>query len=124
LGKITKIILEFYQISGSFKKADGNLIESTDSLGNLLAPNLFVKDVYLTLGYDVSEFEEEMIKIYSLDSPSYVITASPIENNHKNLQLRWIHKLDDGNFKSITPKDDIDFEIRWYRWTLGAASAD
>lgn len=124
LKEITSIRAEFYQ-EKNFKDAEGVDIPATDFLGNPVAPNLFIKDVYITLGYDVSEFDDEMVRIYSLNSPTYVATAEEGQNN-KLIGLRWIHKLEDGNFKSIKQEDILpyDYEVRWYRYKLGAPSAD
>ena len=125
VGKIVAIELQFYQKAGSFKDRDDQLIPYQDFLGHYIKPNLYVKDVYISLGYDVSEFDKEMIQIYTLDSTTYSRTASPLTKNHKKVQLRWIHKQEDGSFKSITLSDtDLDYEVRWYRYQLGHSSAD
>ena len=125
VGKIVAIELQFYQTAGSFKDRDNQLIPYQDFLGHYIKPNLYVKDVYISLGYDVSEFDKEMIQIYTLDSTTYSRTASPLTKNHKKVQLRWIHKQEDGSFKSITLSDtDLDYEVRWYRYQLGHSSAD
>lgn len=125
IGKIVAIELQFYQKAGSFKDRDNQLIPYQDFLGHYIKPNLYVKDVYVSLGYDVSEFDKEMIQIYTLDSTTYSRTASPLTKNHKKVQLRWIHKQEDGSFKSITLSDtDLDYEVRWYRYQLGHSSAD
>lgn len=124
LGNIVQMELQFYQIPRTFKDNDGNEIPYKNFLGQLIKPNLYVKDVYISLGYDVSQFDEEMIQIYTLDSTTYSRTANPLSNNHKEIQLRWIQKQADGSFKSITEKDNLDYELRWYRYKLGASSAD
>lgn len=124
LGKIIQMELQFYQIPRTFKDNDGNEIPYKNFLGQLIKPNLYVKDVYVSFGYDVSQFDEEMIQIYTLDSTTYSRTANPLSNNHKEIQLRWIQKQNDGSFKSITEKDNLDYELRWYRYKLGASSAD
>ena len=124
IGKIQTMSLEFYQTPGTFKSAEGKLVPHADFLGNLLPPNLFTDDVYISLGYDTSEFDSEMIYIYTLDSTTYSRSANPLSNNYKEVQLRWIHQQEDGSFKSITSNDKIDYEIRWYKYELGHASAD
>lgn len=123
--KITAIELQFYQTAGTFKDKDGQSIPYQDFLRHYIKPNLYVKDVYVSLGYDANEFNEEMVQIYTLDSTAYSRMASPLTNNHKQVQLRWIHKQEDGSFKSITMSDsDMDYEVRWYRYELGHSSAD
>lgn len=122
VGKIVSISLEFYQTPGSFTSGT-KPVPHTDFLGNLLQPNLFTNDVYISLGYDISEFDSEQAYIYTLDSTTYAKTKDDITNS-KQVQLRWIHKTEDNNFISVTEKHDLDYEIRWYRYCLGAPSAD
>lgn len=124
IGSIQKMELQFYQEPGSFVDIDGNEIPFTDFLGNYIAPNLYLKDPYITLGYDISEFDEEMVTIYTFDSTTYSATAQPLPSNHKQVYLRWIHKLDDGTFMSVTDKTLFDYEVRWYKYELGHSSAD
>ena len=124
IGAIQSMKLEFYQKKDSFKSADGTLVPTKDFLDNQLLPNLFVNDVYISLGYDVSEFNDEMVRIFSLDSSTYS-KNSQNEDNKKDISLRWIHKTNDDSFISITNKtENMDYEIRWYRYELGAGSAD
>ena len=124
IGSIQKMELQFYQTPGSFVDIDGEKIPFTDFLGNYIAPNIYLKDPYITLGYDISEFNEEMVQIYTFDSTTFNATAQPLTNNHKQIHLRWIHKLDDGTFMSVDDKTKFDYEVRWYRYELGHSSAD
>ena len=121
---IKAMALQFYQKPGSFKDEYGVECPYTVYPGdNLLPDNLFVQDVYIALGYDVSEFDDEMVSIYSFNPTTYLRTA-PTEENIKELVVRWIHKQPDGSFKSISSQDDLDFKVYWYRYQLGAQSAD
>lgn len=128
LREIQGMELVFFQEAGSFQNDKGEKRPyQNDFFGTKqdIDPNLFVKDVYISLGYGVEEFDEEMVNIYTLQSSNYVRTAEPFENNHRRIELRWIHKQKDGSFKSITAQNnDLNFEIRWYRYSLGAPSAD
>lgn len=125
VGKIVAMELQFYQTAGTFKDRFGEEILYTDFLNHKIKPNLYVSDPYISLGYDIDEFNEEMVQIYTLDTTVYSRTENPLTNNHKKVQLRWIHKQDDGTFKSISIEDsDMDYEIRWYRYELGHSSAD
>ena len=125
VGKIVAMELQFYQTAGTFKDRFGEEILYTDFLNHKIKPNLYVSDPYISLGYDIDEFNEEMVQIYTLDTTVYSRTENPLTNNHKKIQLRWIHKQDDGSFKSISIEDsDMDYEIRWYRYELGHSSAD
>lgn len=125
VGEIEKLQLQFYEVTGSFKDNEGYLIPDKDFLDNIIMPNLYVNDIYITLGYDANEFDTEMVQLYTLDESTYSRTADPLTNNHKKLQIRWIHKMEDGSYKSITPSDNIGvYEVYWYRHQLGAPSAD
>lgn len=130
LGTIQTMELIFYQVPLSFsdgtldKDGNPNYLPWQDFLGNLVKPNLYVNDVYVTFGYDVKQFEDEMIQIYNVDSSTYYENESEPEVNHKNLKLRWIHKDDNNKFKSIVEDNNMEFEVRWYRYNLGASSAD
>lgn len=119
-GPITEVSLSFYQVPETFADDCGNQLPHLDNFGNELLSNLFLKNAYVTLGYDVSDFDKEMIQIYTLEPTSY----SSEDLEPKKVQLRWIHRQDDGSFKSISLSDDLDCEIRWYKYELGCASAD
>jgi hypothetical protein len=124
--------LEFYQTPGSFKASSGEegilfpfLKDPFD--GSMPINNLFIdKDIMISLGYDTSDFTDEKVVAYTLNSTTYARTANPLSNNHKDIQLRWMHKLEDGSIISIddTNDHDMDYEIRWYRYVLGSSAAD
>ena len=120
IGTITSMKLEFYQTPGTFKSGD-KILPYKDFLENKLLPNLFVSEPYVSLGYDTADFEDEKILVYTLDTSTYSRNS---EKNFKDIQLRWIHKLDDGTFKSIGPNEEMEFEVRWYKFELGHSSAD
>ena len=146
LNTITNIKIEFYQIGGSFYNIGGNLLELTEAevvedeengtkqYMTSFGPNLFVDNLYIGLGYDVSEIKDEYIVpivtslnngYYTKDSLSY---SSFRDNNEKNIDLRWVHQFIEGP-KVVEPETDFtsaltDCEIRWYRYRLGAAAAD
>ena len=42
--------------------------------------------------------------------------------NHKKIEIRWIHKFDDGVIRVVRQDDNIDYSLTFYRHTLGAAS--
>lgn len=123
IGKITKMALYFYQDAGTFVNDIGEPIPATDFLGGEIADNLFTIDPYISLGYDVREFSEEMVTIYTLQSTTYSRMSNETYNN-KNIYLRWVHRNDRGNFESITNESELKYEIRWYRYELGHSSAD
>lgn len=83
--------MRFYQQADSFTTDSGVAVPYLDSFENLTLPNLFMNNVYVSLGYDVSQFDTEMIQIYTLDRTSY-IRENKDYDNAKQIQLRWIHK--------------------------------
>jgi hypothetical protein len=65
-----------------------------------------------------------MVYVYSLDSTTYSREVSN-DVNHKEVQLRWVHKDEKKDFISVGLDDkNMDYEIRWYRYELGHKSVD
>lgn len=124
IGAIQQIEVQFYQVRGTFQDIQEVQIPFKDFLGNVIKPNLFVKDLYISLGYDSQDFGKETILINSLNSKTYSGVIDDLKNNYKKLQLRWIQQSSELTFKSINEDDKMDYEIRWYRYKLGAPSAD
>ena len=123
--RINRIDIEFYQ-KGNFANDKGEInlaLEDWDKRPKVM-PNLFVRDVYVSLGYGVEEFDEEKVLVYTLDKETYGAEWVNGTENHKEIFLRWIHKDEKGNFSVITEDSDLKYEIRWYKYELGHASAD
>ena len=122
---ITGLELQFYQEAGSFQDIDGNLINDKDFLGNLINPNLFVKDPYIAFGYDTRDFENDEIILYSLNNSTF---TSSVEDdiNQKKVELRWIHNFGNNNLRTVKAEDkeNLKYEVKWYKYRLGAPSAD
>lgn len=152
-GTITNIKINFYQeanffdkfneplpcsVGGYLKEANTNIylrdednnymIDKEDSL---LDPNLFVKDVFLCLGYDISVFTNDMVQIYTQQSDTYkhsnTIANDGIAQNRKAIRVRWVH-VEDGMPKNMVAADEgktnVPYEVRWYRYKVGAPAAD
>lgn len=118
LNNIKSMVLYFYQENGSFKDKDGSVIDY-----DIKPPaNIFVKDPIISLGCGTNEFNEDTLIIYSLDSQKYSSQTTPLSNNHKKLQARWIHKFDDGKIETIQLDDEINYELNWYYQRLGSKS--
>lgn len=123
--RINQIDIDFYQ-KGNFANDQGEInlaLEDWDKRPKVM-PNLFVRDVYVSLGYGVEEFDEEKVLIYTLNKDTYGAEWVNGIENHKKIFLRWIHKDENGNFSVITEDSDLKYEIRWYKYELGHASAD
>lgn len=128
VGEIYGYVLYFYETPQSFKYINKQGEEDyipvpVDSFNEPTnQPNLYSKDPYICLGYDVSEFDTEKIILYTINGNTYNVNS---EDSKKLIRLRWIHKTDSG-IAQMTEEDlaDIEYEIRWYQYSLGVASAD
>lgn len=118
-GNFDKNIIYYKKITELIPYKD----EATD---NLFLPNLFEEEPYICLGYNLKEFDKESIILYSVNNTTY----SPSEyieeeTNNKVIQLRWIHANEDGNIISVSPNNnELEYEIRWYKKSLGSPKAD
>jgi hypothetical protein len=94
------LFLFFYEKSGTFYNQDKEYIPYYSTFGSKkpkLNPNLFTKDPYVCLGYDLSGFTEEQAILYSLDGETYLSKDNiPKEKNQKHIRLRWLHEYEDG----------------------------
>lgn len=134
LGQILDMKLYFYQEKNTFKDLFGQLIPHTDEFSDFLLPhNLFTIDPYITLGYDLDNFNGEQALIVCTDSTTYLyqdsidsVTTEEDTYNDKYIHLSWIHKTDDG-IVAITNADtavDGSYTIKWYQYSIGASSPD
>ena len=116
LKNIKSMELWFFQKEGSFINQEFKAIEPSKT------PNIFVKDISISMGYDANSFEEDTLIIYTMDSVKYDVKKTPAESNHKKLFARWIHKFENGNVKVVNSEDDINYNLTWYRYEQGARS--
>lgn len=128
LSGIYGINLYFYQISNTFFTDKGKPVryKTDDAFQTKLMANLFTKDPYVCLGYDIRDFSSEEAILYTLDSDTFLIKdgVDP-ELNKKTIRLRWLHEYDNGQIRVINQNSDLkSYEVRWYRFKMGAASAD
>ena len=134
LGNITNIDAFLYQNS-NFKKikstAEGNddyelipskIIEKNQN-GEIvyieeMEPNIFVDNIKISLGYDLNNFDNDTVIIYTLDSAQYSSSDSAKARERK-IQARWVHKTDDG-FISVLEQDldNYNAQIHWYHYQL------
>ena len=123
LGTITGIRCEFYQVKNSFTDSSGAAVSLIDDYGNEAMPNLFVKDIFICAGYDLRDIKDEYVSLYTFDTKTYIATQT-VAQNTKDVHLRWVHLDDNDNPVAITAESNLDYEIRWYRYRLGAPTAD
>ena len=116
LKNIKSMELWFYQKEGSFLNHERKAVTPHK------APNIFVKNIAISLGYDTESFENDTLIIYTMDSIKYDGEKVPFESNHKQLFTRWIHKFEDGSVKAVNLEDNIDYNLTWYRYEQGARS--
>lgn len=137
LGAIESVVVYFEQASDSFYDIDGRRVpcyrtfkewdgESfvDEYILDKLPDNLFVKNVNVALGFDMRDQEGEYVQLYSFDPMTYSTKVSD-DDNEKTVHLRWLHEDETG--QKLQMKSDYEeepFEIRWYRFTQGAAPAD
>lgn len=122
-GEIIGIDIELFQ-EGDFVDSLGVMVPSTDGMDIRLFDNIFVKDIYICAGNDVSEFNTDYVKLYTTNKTTYAKEERTTNEKipTRELELRWVH-LFDGNPKQIKELDS-NSEIHWYRYRVGAAAAD
>lgn len=122
---IKSISILFYQEENSFKTNDGELIPFKDDMGFDIAPNLLLKNISLSLGYDKSEFEAGVDKVLLSCNDSKVYNKTLEEEYYRSIKLTWIHWDEQNNLYPITSEtSDFDFDIRWYRYRLSAQAVE
>lgn len=128
IGKINRIDIEFRQ-EKNFKDSFGNDIPSKNGEEDLL-PNLFVKNIEIHFGYDISIFTTDFVEIYTHNSNSYKRSTEVgndyKEENAKEINMRWVHIIDGEPVDMIAASDKTteSYEVRWYRYRVGAVAAD
>lgn len=116
LKNIKTMELWFYQKQGSFLNKNQEVVEPQKT------PNIFVKDIAVSLGYDTDNFENDTLVIYTMDTIKYDVKKTPAEDNHKLLFARWIHRFENDRIKVVELEDGIDYTLTWYRYEQGARS--
>lgn len=129
IGQIVGIQVIFYEQTGSFLDNDGIPISYFTSMDldsgdeTPIAPNLFMTDLFVSLGYDANAFDSESALIYTFQPQVCNVKPEKAADNNRKIMLRWIHQ-DDDKFISITQENNLEYEIRWYRYSIGNSSAD
>ena len=117
INQVIEMELWFYQKAGSFKNAQGAAIPYENMSNNIL-----VKDINVAFGYDTQSFDKDTLILYTQDLTDYDVKEED-EKNHKKLEVRWIHKFDEnGKIKVVELNDGIDYNLTFYRHSLGESS--
>lgn len=122
---IQKLEVYFYQDS-NFLDGNGNQVPYYDIdplLGSTNKPNnLFVNDVRLYMGYEQGYFTDETLVLHTPGSMTYRYDKTEV----KEINLRWIHKIDETNYELLTDKnfDTSKYEIHWFKYEPGYQKID
>lgn len=103
-------------------------------LGDKLNSNLFINNLEIHFGYDISMFTNDYVEIYTQDRSSYKCsTSTETDNsdvNKKEINMRWVHIIDGKPVDMViaadkaTDEEKAKYEVCWYRYHIGAAAAD
>ena len=117
--------LYFYQ-DGQFKDSEGNYISCYFDNGifgkEKLKNNIIVNNIKIYLGYDVNDFKEDTLVLYTPDTLTYHYKTS----NSKKIYLRWIRKNENGKFYVVNDSnfDTNLYSIKWFQYQKGAHNID
>lgn len=98
---IDEIVVSFYQKNNFYKKNGEKLLPNQFS-------NLFVENIQIMFGFDLSEIDNEFLQLFTFDPMNYQHSENNKENI-KHIELRWAHK--DGDKLSVFNKDNME---DWY----------
>lgn len=124
---LSYIKVEFYQLPDSFlinqKNDKGQykqLPYKNEYDQTLIAPNLFVQNCQIAIGYDLDDKIEDYTELYSSDQSNY-----KSKEDVKNIALKWIY-VNDYNQQIVMNStiEEYIYEIRWYRYIMGQPAAD
>lgn len=120
LGQIHSISLILFQ-KNDFYTPLGKLIPHLDGEGNLLPNNIFVKNIYLALGYSLDSFNGDVAMLYTTDPKTYNGDYGRGDKNIKTLKVRWIHEEEEtGNIVAYTDSRILREKaiVHWYKYKL------
>lgn len=94
LGTIDGMTLYFYQ-NNDFEYYDGR---EKKVLPVELSSNIFVKDVYIAFGSEMSSITDNTIKLYNTENSSFNFTQPNDSTNTKHLGFLWYNKTDSNDY--------------------------
>lgn len=100
-GTIAAMALYLYQTEPPADQENPQPFE--DSRGNLIPVNkytddIFVRNISIGFGSDISSIPDNTVEIYTKDSLSYVCENATEETNEKSIELLWYNKDDNNNY--------------------------
>ena len=131
--EIEAIRVVFYQ-SNNFYDISKNKIANMED-GQRLADNLFIKDLYLSFGFDAQDFVKDTIYLYTLDGETYDPSTQHVKEsikmedgstqtvevnkNRKTINLRWVHFLDKKQTLLVDNENELNnigATVHWYHY--------
>lgn len=115
--KLKSITLSFYQnnnfnynLEGETKKVPFEYIDITGK--HKMPDNIMAKNLYLFLGYNLSDFEKDTVLLFTTSDSTYDFEIP--ETGKKDMKITWIRK--DGSTTYIQEEEDLTPSIRihWY----------
>ena len=108
--------------SSDFYNKDNELVPYKNQSGQVYPDNIFVKNPYVSLGYDIHDILEDEVRLYTFDDKTYDSTNP----NTKTMHVRWLHMQEDKTMIAIDKEDEIPANsvIRWYQHILDRTTVD
>ena len=108
--------------SSDFYNKDNELVPYKNESGQVYPDNIFVKNPYVSLGYDIHDVLEDEVRLYTFDDKTYDSTNP----NTKTMHVRWLHMQEDETMIAIDKEDEIPANsvIRWYQHILDRTTVD
>ena len=118
LFEITQIGLILYQ-NENFINELGEMVPYYEEQNNSkvkFSDNIFMRNPYISVGYSLDNFTEDMVILGTQDSLSYQEGALP---QARSIYMRWIHQNNE-KFYSIDESTEIpeNAVIHWYRYKI------
>lgn len=101
------------------KIIEKNTINGNDYISEAkMEPNIFVNNIKISLGYDLNNFDNDTVIVYTLNSTQYS-SSDNSTSRKREIRARWVHKTDD-EFVSvpITDLTKYNANIHWYHYVL------
>lgn len=139
--EIKAMYLTLFQ-ANDFFTIDGKLAPSTEDgkeNGPRISPNIFMKAPYISVGYDISNFDGDDLRIYTSDEQSYNCLEEPVE---KTINAKWIHVAEGVSAVAVDheseiprnpdwranqsntdryPQPETRADLTWYQWDKNAS---
>lgn len=134
IDQITQIDINLFQDNQFYDDTHTLIPHEHPLFHQPLMDNIYVKDVYLSLGYDETEFDTDKLILFTANSLTYSSTETN-EVNTKNIYARWVHRCEDGEIITIDDFSNLPAELNnfasgfeptltWYKYQLSAPAGD